>query len=101
MVKVTKYLTDMRDMDGMVAVLAEYFGDWTPATHHGVRQSIVDARRAGRAGYDRGLSEKVGGLSAAKPTRQFSAIAYRWWARRERAYAHATYSHHAHRQIAE
>ena len=31
-VKVTKYLTDMRDMDGMVAVLAEYFGDWTPAS---------------------------------------------------------------------
>jgi enamine deaminase RidA (YjgF/YER057c/UK114 family) len=31
-VKVTKYLTDMRDMDEMVAVLAEYFGDWTPAS---------------------------------------------------------------------
>ena len=31
-VKVTKYLTDMRDMDGMVAVLAEYFGTWTPAS---------------------------------------------------------------------
>jgi 2-iminobutanoate/2-iminopropanoate deaminase len=31
-VKVTKYLTDMRDMDGMVAVLAEYFGSWTPAS---------------------------------------------------------------------
>ena len=31
-VKVTKYLTDMRDMDGMVRVLAEYFGDWTPAS---------------------------------------------------------------------
>ena len=31
-VKVTKYLTDMRDMDGMVTVLAEYFGDWTPAS---------------------------------------------------------------------
>jgi enamine deaminase RidA (YjgF/YER057c/UK114 family) len=31
-VKVTKYLTDMRDMDGMVAVLAEYFGEWTPAS---------------------------------------------------------------------
>jgi 2-iminobutanoate/2-iminopropanoate deaminase len=31
-VKVTKYLTDMRDMDGMVAVLAEYFGDWKPAS---------------------------------------------------------------------
>jgi 2-iminobutanoate/2-iminopropanoate deaminase len=31
-VKVTKYLTDMRDMDGMVAVLAEYFGNWTPAS---------------------------------------------------------------------
>ncbi len=31
-VKVTKYLTDMRDMDGMVTVLTEYFGDWTPAS---------------------------------------------------------------------
>lgn len=31
-VKVTKYLTDMRDMDGMVAVLAGYFGDWKPAS---------------------------------------------------------------------
>ena len=31
-VKVTKYLTDMRDMDGMVAVLARYFGAWTPAS---------------------------------------------------------------------
>jgi len=31
-VKVTKYLTDMRDMDGLVAVMAEYFGDWTPAS---------------------------------------------------------------------
>ena len=31
-VKVTKYLTDMRDMDGMVAVLAEYFGAWKPAS---------------------------------------------------------------------
>ena len=31
-VKVTKYLTDMRDMDGMVAVLADYFGAWTPAS---------------------------------------------------------------------
>jgi len=31
-VKVTKYLTDMRDMDGMVAVMAEYFGNWTPAS---------------------------------------------------------------------
>jgi enamine deaminase RidA (YjgF/YER057c/UK114 family) len=31
-VKVTKYLTDMRDMDGMVAVMAGYFGSWTPAS---------------------------------------------------------------------
>ena len=31
-VKVTKYLTDMRDMDGMVAVLAGYFGSWRPAS---------------------------------------------------------------------
>jgi len=31
-VKVTKYLTDMRDMDGMVEVLKEYFGTWTPAS---------------------------------------------------------------------
>jgi 2-aminomuconate deaminase len=31
-VKVTKFLTDIRDQDGMVAVLKEYFGDWTPAS---------------------------------------------------------------------
>lgn len=31
-VKVTKYLTDIRDMDGMVEVLKEYFGDWKPAS---------------------------------------------------------------------
>ncbi len=31
-VKVTKFLTDMRDMDGMVAVMAQYFGDWKPAS---------------------------------------------------------------------
>lgn len=31
-VKVTKYLTDIRDQDGMVKVLKEYFGDWTPAS---------------------------------------------------------------------
>jgi 2-aminomuconate deaminase len=31
-VKVTKYLTDMRDMDGMVAVLEGYFGNWKPAS---------------------------------------------------------------------
>ena len=31
-VKVTKYLTDIRDQDGMVAVLKDYFGDWTPAS---------------------------------------------------------------------
>lgn len=31
-VKVTKYLTDMRDQDGMVAVMSEYFGEWKPAS---------------------------------------------------------------------
>jgi len=31
-VKVTKYLTDMRDQDGMVAVMNEYFGAWKPAS---------------------------------------------------------------------
>jgi 2-iminobutanoate/2-iminopropanoate deaminase len=31
-VKVTKYLTDMRDMDGMVATMAGYLGEWTPAS---------------------------------------------------------------------
>ncbi len=31
-VKITKYLTDMRDMDGMVKVLEDYFGDWKPAS---------------------------------------------------------------------
>ena len=31
-VKVTKYLTDMRDQDGMVAAMSDYFGDWKPAS---------------------------------------------------------------------
>jgi len=31
-VKVTRYLTDMRDMDGVFAVMGEYFGAWTPAS---------------------------------------------------------------------
>jgi 2-iminobutanoate/2-iminopropanoate deaminase len=31
-VKVTKYLTDMREMDAMNAVLNEAFGDWRPAS---------------------------------------------------------------------
>lgn len=30
-VKITKYVTDMRDMDGMYEVLGEHFGDWRPA----------------------------------------------------------------------
>jgi len=31
-VKITKYMTDIRDQDGMVAVLREYLGNWTPAS---------------------------------------------------------------------
>lgn len=31
-VKINKYLTDMRDRDGMSSVLQEYFGDWHPAS---------------------------------------------------------------------
>lgn len=31
-VKVTKYVTDMRDQDGMVAVMSQYFGSWKPAS---------------------------------------------------------------------
>ncbi len=31
-VKVTKYLTDIRDADGMHAAMAPYFGGWRPAT---------------------------------------------------------------------
>lgn len=31
-VKVTKYLTDMREADGMHAVMNGYFGDWRPAS---------------------------------------------------------------------
>ncbi|MEP9350289.1 RidA family protein [Xanthobacter sp. KR7-225] len=30
-VKITKYVTDMRDMDGMYEVLSEHFGSWRPA----------------------------------------------------------------------
>ena len=31
-VKVTKYLTDMREADAMHEVMGEYFGDWKPAS---------------------------------------------------------------------
>jgi 2-iminobutanoate/2-iminopropanoate deaminase len=31
-VKVTKYLTDMRDADGMHRAMRPYFGDWRPAS---------------------------------------------------------------------
>jgi 2-iminobutanoate/2-iminopropanoate deaminase len=31
-VKVTKYLTDIRDGDGMHKTMHEYFGDWQPAS---------------------------------------------------------------------
>lgn len=31
-VKVTKYLTDIRDADGMHATMNKYFGDWLPAS---------------------------------------------------------------------
>ncbi|MCI3950704.1 MAG: endoribonuclease [Burkholderiales bacterium] len=31
-VKIAKYLTDMRDLEGMSSVLAEYFGEWKPAS---------------------------------------------------------------------
>jgi 2-iminobutanoate/2-iminopropanoate deaminase len=31
-VKVTKYLTDIRDGDGMHKTMNEYFGDWRPAS---------------------------------------------------------------------
>lgn len=31
-VKITKYLTDIRDADGMHAVMRPYFGDWRPAS---------------------------------------------------------------------
>lgn len=31
-VKVTKYLTDIRDGDGMHKTMHEYFGDWRPAS---------------------------------------------------------------------
>lgn len=30
-VKITKYMTDMREMDAMYVVLNEHFGDWRPA----------------------------------------------------------------------
>lgn len=31
-VKITKYMTDMREADDMHEVLREYFGDWKPAS---------------------------------------------------------------------
>ena len=46
MVKVTKYLTDFRQPDAMHKTMAKYFGDWRPAEHDGLHQSVVVARRA-------------------------------------------------------
>ena len=57
-VKVTKYLTDFREADAMHATMAKYFGDWRPASDHGVHQSAVVARRAHRARHDRGAAEE-------------------------------------------
>jgi len=31
-IKITRYLTDMRDMDGLIATMSPYFGSWTPAS---------------------------------------------------------------------
>jgi 2-aminomuconate deaminase len=31
-IKITRYLTDMRDMDDLITTMAEYFGSWTPAS---------------------------------------------------------------------
>jgi 2-aminomuconate deaminase len=31
-VKITRYLTDMRDMDELMATMHQYFGSWTPAS---------------------------------------------------------------------
>lgn len=31
-IKITRYLTDMRDMDDLMATMAQYFGAWTPAS---------------------------------------------------------------------
>jgi 2-iminobutanoate/2-iminopropanoate deaminase len=31
-VKVVRYLTDMRDFNGVLATIAEYMGDWNPAS---------------------------------------------------------------------
>ncbi|MEM8852144.1 MAG: RidA family protein [Pseudomonadota bacterium] len=31
-IKVTKYMTDMRDFETMTITLKDYFGDWTPAS---------------------------------------------------------------------
>ena len=31
-IKITRYLTDMRDMDALMATMGKYFGSWTPAS---------------------------------------------------------------------
>ena len=31
-VKITRYLTDMRDLEDMAKTMSEYFGDWKPAS---------------------------------------------------------------------
>ena len=68
-VKVTKYLTDMRDMDGMVEVLAEYFGDWKPASTTICNQRAVHARCAGRARHDRRAPAGLTHAAARDPRR--------------------------------
>ena len=73
-VKVTKYLTDFREADAMHKTMHKYFGDWKPASHHGVHQLAVVARRAHRARYDRGAAEEGHDASAEPRAHRRSAI---------------------------
>ena len=58
-VKVTKYLTDMRDMDGMVEVLSRVFRRLEAGEHDDLHQRALDARCAGRARHDRRASARL------------------------------------------
>ena len=48
----------------MHKTMAAYFGDWLPASHDGVHQPAVVARRPHRARHDRGAAEVGGEVTA-------------------------------------
>ena len=56
-IKITKYLTDIRDADGMHATMRTYFGDWIPASTMICINQLSSPGRPHRARHDRRRSE--------------------------------------------